>query len=315
MKCGFLFPGYSSQYVGLVKDIYDESRLMQEYFEEASACLPINFVKLCFASSEQELARLENAFPALFLLNFSLAQVIKESGLDAVEVAGFDVGQLAAIAYAGGMNLPDALYLLAKYAEIYAEALASWSVAALVVRGLEYDLLMQACQRIATQKEPLCCAVHYAFDDHIITGAQESVDRLENELRSKEIAVKPAPLAIGLHSAMMDPILMHFTKYLAKVDFKDTRMPVIATLDGKPVQESEDLRNLFIESIHKPVHWDLVMKQCADWDVIIHIGPSKELVERTIKRYPDKRVLTISRKEDLEKIKDLIANTGTMHER
>ena len=46
MKIGIVFPGYGSQFVGMGKDFYDESRIVQEYFEEAHNCLDINFVKL-----------------------------------------------------------------------------------------------------------------------------------------------------------------------------------------------------------------------------------------------------------------------------
>ena len=45
MKVGMLFPDYGSQYVGMAKELYDSSRVMQELFEEASNCLNINFVK------------------------------------------------------------------------------------------------------------------------------------------------------------------------------------------------------------------------------------------------------------------------------
>ena len=46
MKIAMIFPGYGSQYVGMGKELYDESRIMQEYFEEASNCLNINFRKI-----------------------------------------------------------------------------------------------------------------------------------------------------------------------------------------------------------------------------------------------------------------------------
>ena len=48
MKIALLFPGYGSQFVGMGKELYDEYRIVQEYFEEASHVLNINFVKLMF---------------------------------------------------------------------------------------------------------------------------------------------------------------------------------------------------------------------------------------------------------------------------
>ena len=77
MKCALIFPGYSSQYVGMGKELYDEYRIVQEYFEEASNCSNINFVKLCFASSDIELAKLTNAYMALFLIGSSVFALLK----------------------------------------------------------------------------------------------------------------------------------------------------------------------------------------------------------------------------------------------
>ena len=50
LKVGMIFPGQGSQYLGMGKDFYDSERIVQEFFEDASACLNKNFVKLCFAS-------------------------------------------------------------------------------------------------------------------------------------------------------------------------------------------------------------------------------------------------------------------------
>src|SRR3990170_7365662 len=81
MKIGMLFSGYGGQYVGMGKDLYDNSRVMQELFEEASNCLGINFVKLSFASSDAELSSLENAYVAIFLIEVSLYALLNESGV------------------------------------------------------------------------------------------------------------------------------------------------------------------------------------------------------------------------------------------
>ncbi len=61
MKIAMLFPGFGSQFVGMCKELYDEHRVIQEFFEQAASCIDINFVKLCFSSSEQELRQMRNA--------------------------------------------------------------------------------------------------------------------------------------------------------------------------------------------------------------------------------------------------------------
>src|SRR5437016_3408870 len=103
MKIGMLFPGYGSQFVGMGKELYDNSRIIQEYYEEASNCLNVNFVKLCFASSDAELSKLTSAYPALFLASTATAAFIKEIGINIDLIAGHGLGEYSALCTAGGL--------------------------------------------------------------------------------------------------------------------------------------------------------------------------------------------------------------------
>ena len=97
MKIGMLFPGYGSQFVGMAKDLYDDSRTVQEYFEEASSCLDINFIKLCFASSDAEISQPMHAYLSLFLVQSALSALLTKAGIAPTLVAGYGIGQFAAI--------------------------------------------------------------------------------------------------------------------------------------------------------------------------------------------------------------------------
>src|SRR5262245_26836049 len=121
MKIALLFPGYGSQFVGMGKELYDEYRIVQEYFEEASNCLNVNFVKLCFASSDVELGKMVNAYTSLFLIGASVYAVLKESGIEVDIVAGYNNGENAALFAAHCFSLPDGLYLLNKFCSFYQE--------------------------------------------------------------------------------------------------------------------------------------------------------------------------------------------------
>jgi len=56
---GVMFPGYGEQFVTMGKKLYDDSRIMQDLFEQASMCLDINFVQLCFAASDIEILEID----------------------------------------------------------------------------------------------------------------------------------------------------------------------------------------------------------------------------------------------------------------
>ena len=68
MKIGIIFPGYGQQYITMGKDVYDNVRLMQELFEQASIVSDINYVKLIFDDSDNQLAKIENAYGAIYLI-------------------------------------------------------------------------------------------------------------------------------------------------------------------------------------------------------------------------------------------------------
>jgi hypothetical protein len=106
LKVGFLFPGYGSQYIGMGKNLYDNFRIVQDFFEDASSCLDINFVKLCFASSDSEISKLHNAYFSIFLISYSTASLIKsELDIDISLVSGFQFGEYCAMSYAGPPSL------------------------------------------------------------------------------------------------------------------------------------------------------------------------------------------------------------------
>ena len=104
----------------MAKEFYNQERLVQEFFEQASNCLDQNFIKLCFASSEKELMETANTQTAVFLVSSAIFTLLKEKyGIIPDIVAGHSLGEYSALFAAGGINFPDGLYLLKKRALLW----------------------------------------------------------------------------------------------------------------------------------------------------------------------------------------------------
>ncbi len=307
MKIGLLFPDYGSQFVGMGKDLYDESRLMQEYFEEAYNCLSINFVKLCFASSDAELSSIENAYVALFLTSVSFAALVKQEGISIAAVAGYGIGELSAICAADGISLPDGLYFLQKYALFYKELLPQLNVRAFTVKGISALLLKRFCAELSKGDLSISIAAYNNDYEHVVTGSAELFAALEQKVHQKNGVMQEVSVDAGLHSSFMDPVVTILEQYSEKIDFKNTNVPLIASINGSVVSKGELIKRRVMKQLHAPILWKKVLQHCIDWDLIVEVGPGKTLTPLIRYMYPDKPIITVNNRSDIEELKKVVS--------
>lgn len=303
-KIGFIFSGYGSQWVGMGKDLYDSSRLVQELFEEASNCLDTNFVKLCFASSDAELSKIENAYVALYLVSTAISQVLKEAGIVPYKVAGYDIGQYAAISAIDALSMPDALYLLKKYASFFQAFLDEYPVKGMRVSGISLDELEKMCKKVSKKEQVAVVAVVEGDEQFVVTATYDAGLELEEMLEKLSyVKLVDTSVAGGFHAPIMDGIVKQMKMYLEKVDFKDSTAPLIASVIGEPVTTGETIRAAVMQNIHAQTQWQKVQEKFADCDYILEIGPGKWLEKGFSARYPNKKVYALNGLQDIDHIK------------
>lgn len=308
MKFGFIFPGYGNQFVGMAKELYNDSRVMQEYFEEAANCLDKNFVKLTFASSDADLAELENAYVSLLLVSISIAAILKEQGIEPSIVAGHDVGQFAALASVGGVSMPDAIYLLRKYAGLYTEFLKDHRVEATRVKNMQKEELQKVCDQCVNGNNIAYISEYESDSQSIVSGTIESLNCLRKAVEDLQSGpVQDLPIGGGLHSPLMDEVLKTMKMYLEKVDFKEVSVPFVASITGQALKDGESVRAAVMQQIHAPIQWKKAVDAFAFCDVIIIVGPGKALLAQIQEIYPDKKVFSVVTPEDLNLV---LTNVG-----
>ena len=302
MKIGMLFSDYGSQYVGMGKELYDNSRLIQEYFEEAFNCLNINFVKLCFASSDAELAKIEHAYVSIFLLSVATAALLKQENIIPDEVAGYGIGEVSAIAVANGLSLPDGLYFLNKYAQFYQEFLYNNSnMQMLRIEGIAPSTMSKYCKIVNAD-----LAVIETEIQQIVSGKKQSLDDLKELIKVQKQFIQEVPVEQGLHSSLMLPVVDQLIKYLEKIDFKDLDIPFFSTVDASLNKKKELIKKRIIKQFYSSIHWNKMMKHCAHWDLIIEIGPVMKISKLLKQKYPEKLFFQVQKWSDIEELKRII---------
>src|SRR3990167_1429172 len=118
---GVMFPGYGEQFIGMGKKLYDESRAVQDLFEQASMCLDLNFVQLCFAVSDNDISEIDKGYLSILLLEASIYSELARAGLRPDFIAGYGIGEYTAAVACGSLSFADGMYIVGKYAKIFKE--------------------------------------------------------------------------------------------------------------------------------------------------------------------------------------------------
>jgi [acyl-carrier-protein] S-malonyltransferase len=307
MKVAMLFPGYSSQFVGMGKELYDEYRVVQEFFEEASNCLNLNFVKLCFASSDAELSKVHNAYPAMFLVSTSIAALLAREGLRPALVAGYCDGDFAALSAAGCINLPDGLYLLTKYGLLYEEAIKGKRFGALRVMGISKEILILACERVSIDQEMVFIGLSHGENDYVVTGHKDAIERLLDEIAAHDcVKFEQIGLGVGLHSPLTIGLAKQLKMYLEKIDFKMLAMPFLSSTDGVTFTSGADAKLFVTYHPNKPLDYSVLLNRLGDYDMIIEVGYKMFLHNLIKNRYPSKSVVKISNCADIKNLRNIL---------
>jgi [acyl-carrier-protein] S-malonyltransferase len=299
MKIGMLFPDYMSQFVGMGKELYDHSRTIQEYFEEASSCLNGNFVKLCFASSEHELAKLDHAAAAIFLVSVSTAALLNEYGIKPAQVAGLGIGEVSAACVAGGLSFPDGLYFLHKYAQFYQERINELDGMIMVSIAPTTRKVLENAIKSQEGTEPPTLAINMDGHKYIVAGSQQAVNALVAQF-DKQTQVRTIPLEVGMHNELMKPVIHIFKPYLEKIDVNDTQVPLVRSIDGKKITSGALLKESLIEQLHSYIDWAKVLDTFEECTHILQIGPGDQLATLAQQRFPNKTVYAINKLSDIE---------------
>lgn len=306
MKCAMIFPGYGNQFVGMGKELYDTSRVIQEHFEEAAHCLDINFVQVCFASSEQELQRPEYAYPALFLLGSACSALLQERSVVVDIYSGFDVGVYTAMHAAQAFSFADGLYTLHKLAPAYQECLATTDMLAFRVTGLDEATVHSLCQASSTQDQWVTIGAYENDTTFIIVGHHHIAEDLRVHMHSmRGVKTKIYPLEAGVYAPICDDIVTQYKPYLQKIDYHEPLYTVIGS-DMQLIDTRDDVRNTILYQMFKPAYYDRVIQYLATYDAIIVPMPAKKLVEYVQSQVENTPIYTVTNMDDLDMLEKKI---------
>ena len=302
-KMAFIYPGQGAQKSFMGKDFYDRYPVCASIFDRAEETLDISVKELCFHENSL-LDQTQYTQPAMVTTCLGITAVLKEMGIMPDMTAGLSLGEYAAIAAAGGMDVMDAIRLVRQRGIFMEEAVPSGKGAMAAVLGMEAEDI----EKVLESFENVFIANYNCPGQIVITGMKEGVEVACKAL-TEAGAKRCIPLVVSgpFHSVYLKEAGAKLRKYMSDVAFGELNIPYITNVTATYVSDKESIPELLEKQVSSSVRWQQsVETMIADGvDTFIEIGPGKTLAGFIKKIDRDVKVINISCVEDLENIKEL----------
>jgi acyl transferase domain-containing protein len=276
----FMFPGQGAQRVGMTGGLYEHLPEFRERVDECCALLAeplgLDLRDLLYPRPEQAdraaelIHRTEFSQPALFVVDYVLAQVLMSWGVRPSAAVGHSLGEFVAACLAGVFELPEALRLVADRARMMQQQ-PSGSMLSVTLREAELRPLLGPDLSLAAVNGAARC---------VVSGPTRAVDELAARLAGTGADARPVRASVAAHSALMDPILDAFADRVARAAPRPPSLPYVTNVSGTWVSAEEAT---------DPAHWrrhlrdtvrfaDCLSTLINEADrVLVEVGPGQSL--------------------------------------
>lgn len=280
MKTAFVFPGQGSQKVGMMQDLYNEYQIVRDLFAKADEVLGYSIKEMCFAGPEEDLRKTANTQPAILTASVACYELLKERGYTADIMGGHSLGEYSALVAAGALRFEDAVLLVHKRGAFMQEAVPLGEGAMAAILGLTRETVIDICAEIQVESG-LVQAVNFNCPGQIvIAGEQTAVEKAAEAM--KEAGAKRAvmlPVSAPFHSALMEPAAKKLKAELDKIVVSDTKVPVVANINGKLLTKASEIKESLVLQAASPVLWEDCINSMVEFgaEKFVEVGPGKVL--------------------------------------
>ena len=303
-----IFPGQGSQIVGMGKEFYDKFDLVKNLFKQADEALDLSLSKIILEGPKEELDLTANTQPAIFLISYSIFQVIiKEFNIDlhkAKFFAGHSLGEYSAIACAEYLDFQETVKILRIRGEAMQNSVPKGEGGMIAVLGTS----IKDIEKILEDNKNNFLA-EIANDNSegqmVISGKTQDLEKLCSFLKEKKIRNIKLPVSAPFHCSLMNNATNIMKEELGKLKFKKGNNLLISNITADEILNSEELKNLLTKQIENRVRWrESIIKMINEKvDRFIEIGPGKVLSGLIKRINKEVEVMSINSEQEIKNIK------------
>ena len=272
----YVFPGQGAQFVGMGKDLYENSNLAAKLFDEANEILEFPITDLMFNGTDEDLRQTRVTQPAIFLHSVVLAKTLGEDFKPEM-VAGHSLGEFSALVASGALNFADGLRLVFKRAEAMQKACNIEPSTMAAILGMDDEKVEKICAEI---EEVVVPANYNSVGQIVISGSIAGIDEAVKRL-SEAGARRAIKLKVGgaFHSPLMEPARIELEKAINETTFNTPLCPVYQNVNALPETNPEKIKANLIAQLTAPVKWTQTVKNMIanGASSFTEVGPGKVL--------------------------------------
>ena len=275
----FVFPGQGAQFVGMGKDLYENSALAKELFEKANEILGYRITDIMFNGTDEDLRQTKVTQPAVFLHSVISAFCMGEDFKPEM-TAGHSLGEFSALVAAGTLSFEDGLKLVYARAMAMQKACEAQPSTMAAIVGLDDATIENVCAEVSTEGNGVVPANYNCPGHLVISGNVEAVNAACEKLKAAG-AKRALVLAVGgaFHSPLMQPAKDELQAAIEATTFSAPKCPVYQNVDAKAHTCPDEIKANLIAQLTASVRWTQEVQNmiAAGATDFTECGPGKAL--------------------------------------
>ncbi|GGN69424.1 type I polyketide synthase [Nocardia rhizosphaerihabitans] len=287
VRVGWMFTGQGSQFAGMARPLDAESgsfhRALRTVDAAMTAHLGSSIRELLLDDTAAVIDRTELAQPAIFAMEYALAQALADSGVRPAWVIGHSIGEFTAAAVAGVVDLEDACRLVVARGRLMQQLPDGGGM--LAVRATRAQL----ADLLDGERDVAVAAVN-GPTDLVLSGAATALDRLRTVLSERQVVAKPLTVSHAFHSPLMAPMLEKFAVVARECTYRAPALPIYSTVRGRLLDPAETMdAEYWVEHVGATVLFGDALAAAVEADPthVVEIGPRRMLTPLVGRLRPD----------------------------
>jgi [acyl-carrier-protein] S-malonyltransferase len=302
-KIAFCFPGQGSLETGMGRDIAEASPEAMEVFDIGSRVSGLDLQRLCFETPSEDMVETELQQPALVATSLAMLAALRKRGFVPDFVVGHSVGEFAALAAAGAMNVRDTIGLVRERGLAMAEAAKERPGSMAAILGLEDEAVERLCRKI----RGVWPANYNCPGQIVVSGENSAVD--ECCARAEEQGARRT-VKLRVSGAFHSPLVAHAAHRLRpaveKVRFVEPTAPFMSTVTAR-LESAQRMGPLLVDQLTAPVRFTQAASELVRGGVrtFVEVGPGNVLsglvkrIDHSVKAIPVNSLAALDKLEEL----------------